>query len=91
MLVKILGVIDLLSAIAFLMMTFGIKVPFAFIIFCALLLLLKGMFVIGGDVLSLIDLLSSFILFISIFFSVFTFLIWVCALLLFAKGFISFL
>lgn len=89
LILKILGAIDLFSAIVFLMMVFGMEVLAGFIIFSAILLLVKGMFVIGGDVLSFIDIFSSMILFISLFFSPFTFLIWMCALLLFAKGFVS--
>lgn len=91
MILKILGLIDLISAVILLMMIFGMKVFASFILFCAVLLLLKGMFVFSGDVLSWIDLLSGIIFIISLFFNVFTFLIWFCALLLFAKGFVSFL
>ena len=89
--VKILGAIDLFAAIVFLMMVFGMNVFTGFILFCALLLLIKGLFVFTGDVLSFIDLFSGALLIISIFLSLFTFLIWIAALMLFAKGFVSFL
>lgn len=90
MLVKILGGIDVLSAIVFLMFVFGMH-PFLYLIlFCAGLLLLKGMFVFTGDVLSGIDLISSILLLLSIFFALPTVLLWVPAFLLLAKGFVSF-
>ncbi len=91
MILKLLGAIDLTSAIAFLMLVFGMNVFIQFSIFCTALLLLKGMFIIGGDVLSIIDLFSALVLFFSIFFSIPTFLLWVGAFFLFAKGFVSFL
>lgn len=89
LILKILGAIDLFSAIVFLMIVFGMDVLAGFVIFSAILLLVKGLFIIGGDVLSFIDIFSSVILFVSLFFIPFTFLIWMCALLLFAKGFVS--
>lgn len=91
LILKILGIIDLTSAVALLMLMFGINVYIQFILFCAGLLLIKGIFVFTGDVLSYIDLFSSIILFLSIFFSIPIFLIWIGTFLLFAKGFVSFL
>ena len=89
-LVKILGAIDLISGIAFLMLAFGAGVFVQFILFCAGLLLLKGMFVFTGDILSIIDIFSAGILLFSLFFPIPTFLLWVGAFLLIAKGFVSF-
>ena len=89
-LVKILGGIDLVSALAFLMLTFGLDVWTRFLLFCAGLLIMKGMFVITGDVLSVIDLFSAGILIISIFFSLPAIFFWVPAFFLLSKGFISF-
>ena len=88
--VKILGFIDLLSALAFLMLTFGMEPYVQFIIFCAGLLLIKGMFILMGDILSFIDLISAILLFISIFFSLPVIIFWAPAFLLLAKGFTSF-
>ena len=90
-LVKILGSIDIASAIAFLMLIFGLNVFTQYLLFCAGLLFLKGLFVLMGDVLSVIDLFSSIILIISIFFVPFAVLLWIPAFLLLAKGFVSFL
>jgi hypothetical protein len=91
MLVKILGAVDIASAIAFLMMVFGFHPFLQFTLFCAGLLLLKGMFVFTGDVLSAIDLVSSILLILSIFFTLPTILLWAPSFLLLAKGFVSFL
>lgn len=90
MLIKILGAVDLVSALVFLMLIFGFDVYLQFLLFCAGLLLLKGMFVLTGDVLSVIDLFASTILILSIFFSLPVFLLWAPAFLLLAKGFVSF-
>jgi hypothetical protein len=91
MLVKILGAIDLASAICFLMLIFGMTPFVHFTLFCAGLLLLKGMFVFTGDVLSIIDLASAILLLLSLFFALPTVLLWVPAFLLLAKGVVSFL
>ncbi|MBX4196750.1 hypothetical protein KW805_04145 [Candidatus Pacearchaeota archaeon] len=91
MLVKILGAIDLVAAASFLMMIFGINVLFQVILFCGGLLLAKGMFVIGGDVLSVLDIAAALILFISLIFTLPVVILWVPAFLLLAKGFVSFL
>jgi len=90
MLIKVLGTIDLVSALAFLLLIFGYDVYTRVLLFSAGLLFLKGLFVLTGDVLSGIDLFSASILILAIFFSPFIFLLWVSAFLLLAKGFVSF-
>ena len=90
--VKILGALDILSAMSFLMFVFGIEpfVPFA--LFCAAGLLIKGMFsIIITNVLGILDLISSILLLLSLIFVLPTVLMWIPAFLLLAKGFISFL
>ena len=89
-LVKILGAIDLAAAIAFLMFIFGMNVWTQYLLFCASLLLLKSFFIISGDILSVIDLVSSMILFLSIFFTLPMVFFWIPAFLLFAKAIVSF-
>jgi hypothetical protein len=89
--VRILGAIDLISAIVFLMLVFGMQPFLQLVLFCSGLLLLKGMFAFTGDVLSFIDLVSAVLLLFSIFFTLPTFLLWTPAFLLLAKGFVSFL
>ena len=91
MLVKVLGSIDLVSSVIFLMAIFGFDVNIRIVLFCAGLLFLKGMFVLGGDVLSAVDLFSSVILILSIFFALPVFLLWIPSFFLLAKGFVSFL
>ena len=88
-LVKVLGAVDLASALAFLMLVFGCDVYFQFLLFCAGLLFLKGLFILTGNVLSGFDLFSSALLILSIFFPLPAFLLWIPAFLLLAKGFVS--
>ena len=90
MLVKILGGIDLAAALIFLMLVFGIPPLSSFTLFCAGLLLVKGMFIFTGDVLSFLDLFSSVLLLLSLFFALPVALLWIPAFLLLAKGFVSF-
>ena len=91
MIVKILGCIDLVSALAFLMLTFGFAPLLQFTLFCAGLLLLKGMFILTGDILSAIDIIASIILFLSLLFTLPALFLWTPALFLLAKGVVSFL
>jgi hypothetical protein len=88
---KILGAIDLTAAFAFLLLIFGIEPFLQFILFCSGLLLLKGMFVLTGDILSVIDVLASLILILAIFFTLPPIILWTPAFLLLAKGLVSFL
>ena len=90
MLVKILGVIDFAAALAFLMLIFGINVFTQYLLFCAILLFVKGMFILMGDILSVIDIVSAILLVLSISFSLPSILLWVPAFLLLAKGIVSF-
>lgn len=90
-LVKILGGIDLVAGLAFLLMIFGVNVFTPYLLFCAALLFIKGLFVFTGEPLSLVDIFSSLSLIIAIFFNLPGFVLWVAAFLLFAKGFVSFL
>jgi len=91
MLVKVLGSIDLVASVIFLMAIFGFDTNIKIVLFCAGLLLLKSLFILGGDVLSAIDLFSSVILVLSIFFALPAFLLWIPSFFLLAKGFVSFL
>lgn len=90
MLVRILGVIDFASAIAFLMLIFGIDVFLQFMMFCTGLLFLKGFFIFTGDVLSAFDLIFAIFLLISLFFTLPAILLWIAAFVLMAKAFVSF-
>ena len=91
MIVKVLGGIDLLSAMTFLLLIFGFN-PFTnLLLFCGGLLFFKGLFIITGDVLSAVDIISSILLFLAIFFTLPVFILWIFSFLLIAKGFVSFL
>ena len=89
-LAKILGVIDLASAIVFLMLVFGMSPPYFYVIFCAVLLFLKSLFLFGGDVLSFVDLFSSIMLFLSLLLTLPLVLLWISSFFLIAKGVVSF-
>jgi len=91
MLVKVLGGIDLVAAVAFLLLAFG-SPPFTqLFLFSAGLLFVKGLFALTGDILSFIDLFAAVLLIISIFFTLPAILIWIPAFFLLAKGIVSFL
>ena len=90
-LVKILGLIDLIASIIFLGMIFSIPLPFQLIIFIGGFLVLKGMFVMSGNIFSGVDLIAAIILFISVFFTPTTIILWIFSLVLMAKGAASFL
>ena len=91
MVVKLLGSIDLLSSFAFLLIIFGVDPYIQIIIFCSGLSFLKGLFILGGDLFSIIDLLSAISLFLSIFFAMPVIILWLCSFLLLSKSFASFL
>ena len=91
MIIKILGFIDFLAAMAFLMLVFGIDPFFQFILFCSGLLFIKGLFIFSGDVLSGIDLMASFLLILSIFFQLPIILFYFPAFLLLSKAVVSFI
>ena len=91
MLIKILGAIDLAAAFIFLLLAFGSHPAVQIILVCAGLLFAKGLFILTGDWISAIDILSFIILILSIFFAIPVFLYWTCAFLLLGKGFLSFL
>ena len=90
MLVKILGTLDLIAAITLLLIIFGVSPYIPLLLFCAGLLFLKGLFILTGEPLSLIDLLASGTFLLAIFITPWSFLLWVLTLLLMAKGIVSF-
>ena len=92
MIVKILGGIDALAGILFLMLALGYNVQFYIIWIFAVILFLKGLFIFTGEfILSPIDLASSIILMLSNFLTIPIFLFWVISVLMFVKGSFSFL
>jgi len=90
-LVKILGLVDICAAVVLLSLIFGFDVMIQFLLFPAGLLLVKGLFVFTGDVLSVVDVFASLVLIVSIFFIPPVIFLWIFALLLLAKGMVSFI
>ncbi len=91
LLLKMLGLMDLLSSVVFLMFIFGIVPWMQLVLFCAGLLFLKGLFIFTGEPLSAIDLIASLTFVASLFFAPWASLLWLLSLLLLAKGIVSFL
>ena len=89
-LVKILGGIDIAGAIAFLILIFGLEPLIFYLLFCAGLLFIKGLFALMGDILSFVDLASALLLILSIFIVLPSILLWIPAFLLLSKGVVSF-
>lgn len=89
MLVKVLGAIDIAGALAFMLMLFGMQIWIQYLLFCAGLLLVKGMFIFTGDVLSIIDIFSGGILIFSLVFTLPTILLWIPLFMLLSKGVVS--
>ena len=89
--VKILGGIDLASSIVFLFLIFGVSLPYQFLLFPAMLLFMKGLFVLMGDALSVLDIFASIILLLAIFITMPPILLWIPTFLLLAKGIVSFI
>jgi len=91
MLVKILGFIDIVASVILFSMVFSLVLPLQLVISVAGLLFVKSLFILRGDLLSFVDLIASFTLFIGIFITPLTFILWFLSLLLMSKGVASFL
>ena len=72
------------------MIMFGVTPAIPLVLFCAGLLGVKSLFLLSGDVLSAIDLLSGIVLVVSIFFSPNIIFLWLPAFLLASKAIASF-
>ncbi|MEK6924884.1 MAG: hypothetical protein AABW71_01435 [Nanoarchaeota archaeon] len=90
-LVKILGLIDIIASVILLCMIFSLDVYLQIILAIGGLLFMKSLFILKGDFLSAIDLVASLSLFMGIFFTPWTFLLWILSLFLISKGAVSFL
>jgi len=66
MLVKILGFIDIVASVILFSMVFSLVLPLQLVISVAGLLFVKSLFILRGDLLSFVDLIASFTLFIGI-------------------------
>jgi hypothetical protein len=90
-LVKVLGLIDTIASVIFLCIIFSLGVNSQLILGISGLLFMKSLFILKGDLLSVIDLIASITLALNLFFHPFVFLLWFLSLLLMSKGFASFL
>ncbi len=90
MIVKILGIMDLIASIVIFSLIFGVSLPFQVILFFGGILFMKSLFLLTGDILSVFDLLSAIVFFTSFFTQPWIFMIWICSLVLMTKGIASF-
>lgn len=91
MIVKVLGFVDICAALMLLAGLFGLPAILQINIFFGGLLLLKSLFLLTGDILSVVDFISAGVFFFGLLFAPWSFLIWICTLLLMSKGVASFL
>jgi len=90
MIVKVLGIVDVCAALLLLGSLFGLPPILRINLFFGGLLLMKSLFILTGNIFSAVDLVSAIVIFVGIFFTPWTFLIWACSLLLMSKGVASF-
>ncbi len=92
MIVKFLGGLDILSALAFWFFFFFNIIPEKIIILVAFYLLVKGVFfLISRDIASLLDIISSGIIFLSLNYAIPSFVAILTSLFLLQKGILSLL
>jgi hypothetical protein len=90
MFVKVLGILDIFSALIFVLFFFSIM-PFSFVIFSAAYLVLKGViFLISKNLISILDILSGAVMLLSFLFPK-SWLIWLVSAYLIQKGIFSLL
>lgn len=88
---KVLGGIDVISALLLILMSVGIKMPAFILIVFAIMLILKSGLGLFKDLASWFDIFAALLFIISIFVPVFKVLLVISAILLFQKGILSFL
>ena len=88
---KVLGVIDIVSALLLLLMSIGLRLPAFILVIFAVLLILKSGMGLFKDIASWFDMLGAIMFILSIFVPVFKILLVISAILLFQKGALSFL
>jgi hypothetical protein len=92
MILKILGFLDILSALSFWLFYFFKLVPEKFILLIIFYLLAKGVFfLISKDIASILDVISAFIIFLALSFTLPAFLVILISLFLLQKGILSLL
>lgn len=88
---KTLGFIDLLSSVTLLSIIFSINIPFQIILFLGVLLFMKGLFILTGDLFSILDIGAAAIFFMGLIFNIPIIVLWIFSLFLMSKGLASFL
>jgi len=89
MLIKILGVFDILSSILLFVLSFSVAIPKAIILFFVVILLLKGAFILTKSIASAFDIFAAIILILTIYFAIPRPLFFIAGILLLQKGFLS--
>ena len=89
MLIKILGVLDLLAAIVLFILSFGVNLPSQIIIFFAVILLAKGAFILTKSVASAFDIAGAIVLILALFFVLPRPVFFIPGILILQKGFLS--
>ena len=90
MIVKLFGIIDLCAALLILALLFGLPPILQLSMFFGGLLFMKSLFLFTGDAFSAVDLISSIVIFLALFFTPWIWLMWTCSLFLMSKGAASF-
>ncbi|HUS49010.1 MAG TPA: hypothetical protein VMZ91_02510 [Candidatus Paceibacterota bacterium] len=89
MLVKILGIFDLIAALLILALSFRLAIPQGIIIFFIIVLLAKGAFILTKSIASGLDLFAALVLILSLFYTLPYALFFIAAILLLQKGILS--
>jgi len=89
MLIKILGAIDLIISLAIFSQSWGLDIPKTMVIVFATILFIKGLFIITGDIASVLDWIVAIVLIIEIFYNLPAFILIIAGFLLLQKGFLS--
>lgn len=92
MIIKILGILDILTALLFWLSAFFHIIPEKILLIVAFYLLAKGIFfIISRDIASILDVISAGIIFISLNFTLPAIVVILVALFLLQKGILSLL
>ncbi len=89
MIVRILGIFDIIAASVMFSIAFGINIYHWLIIFLAVVLIIKGLFVLTKSIASGFDLLGAVLLLISLVAVVPKLLLLISGFLIIQKGFLS--
>jgi len=91
MLVKILGIFDVVAAFLLFAISFNLGIPKGIIIFFIIVLLAKGAFILTGSIASVFDILGAIILILTLFFTIPKPILLIPGLLILQKGILSLL